>query len=59
VNGCSDAVLLPSNTSSHLDHLLNLQRNPQVLHTSMLFLLFKCYFLSEIIIAKICLMAQL
>ena len=32
VNGCNDVVLLPSNTSSHTHQLLNLQRNPQVMH---------------------------
>ena len=40
VNGCSDAVMLPSNTSSPMHQLLNLQRNPQVVKVAVLFFLF-------------------
>jgi len=34
ISGSGDAVVLPSNASSHLHQLLNLQRNPQVTHAA-------------------------
>ena len=40
VNGCNDVDVVPSNASSHLNQLLNLQRNPQVSHTAVSFSFF-------------------